>query len=240
MGVSTNYSAWFGGGTNASTAVLTPQQVAAVAPLVRVTAAYVVMYYAFCFFQSWSKLYLSASRRPSHFSSYVDSCSCASSLARLFDEVPPLGAHRGDGVPSSASRGRDCYATYAIDARAPHTPSMRRRLGARDLKCWGDNRKGQSPEHVDGPWEQVACGSKATCAIADGGSHAECFGAAAHVYDTREKTAFRGRTLEQVSMGHGHLCVLDVEGEVVCHGHPVGDPLKRTHARHVPDGFIAA
>ena len=80
MGVSTNYSAWFGGGTNASTAVLTPQQVAAVAPLVRVTAAYVVMYYAFCFFQSWSKLYLSASRRPSHFSSYVDSCSCASSL----------------------------------------------------------------------------------------------------------------------------------------------------------------
>ena len=113
-------------------------------------------------------------------------------------------------------------------------------LGARDLKCWGDNRKGQSPEHVDGPWEQVACGSKATCAIADGGSHAECFGAAAHVYDTREKTAFRGRTLEQVSMGHGHLCVLDVEGEVVCHGHPVGDPLKRTHARHVPDGFIAA
>ena len=64
MGVSTNYSAWFSG--TASTAVLTPQQVAAVAPLVRVTAAYVVMYYAFCFFQSWSKLYLSASRRPSH------------------------------------------------------------------------------------------------------------------------------------------------------------------------------
>ena len=63
MGVSTNYSAWFGSGT-ASTAVLTPAQVAAVAPLVRVTAAYVVMYYAFCFFQSWSKLYLCASRRP--------------------------------------------------------------------------------------------------------------------------------------------------------------------------------
>ena len=58
MGVSTNYSAWFGGGTNASTAVLAPAQVAAIAPLVRVTAAYVVMYYAFCFFQSWSKLYL--------------------------------------------------------------------------------------------------------------------------------------------------------------------------------------
>ena len=66
MGVSTNYSAWFSG--TASTAVLTPQQVAAVAPLVRVTAAYVVMYYAFCFFQSWSKLYLSAPRRPSLFS----------------------------------------------------------------------------------------------------------------------------------------------------------------------------
>ena len=57
MGVSTNYSAWFSGGT-ASTAVLTPAQVAAVAPLVRVTAAYIVMYYSFCFFQSWSKLYL--------------------------------------------------------------------------------------------------------------------------------------------------------------------------------------
>ena len=64
MGVPTiNTSTWFGSGT-ASTAVLTPAQVSAVAPLVRVTAAYVVMYYAFCFFQSWSKLYLSASRRP--------------------------------------------------------------------------------------------------------------------------------------------------------------------------------
>ena len=66
LGVSTNYSAWFGGGTNASAAVLAPAQVALVAPLVRVTAAYVVMYYAFCFFQSWSKLYLFASRRPCH------------------------------------------------------------------------------------------------------------------------------------------------------------------------------
>ena len=58
MGVPTiNTSTWFGAGT-ASTAVLTPAQVAAVAPLVRVTAAYIVMYYSFCFFQSWSKLYL--------------------------------------------------------------------------------------------------------------------------------------------------------------------------------------
>ena len=66
MGVPTiNTSTWFGAGT-ASTAVLTPAQVAAIAPLVRVTAAYVVMYYAFCFFQSWSKLYLFASRRPCH------------------------------------------------------------------------------------------------------------------------------------------------------------------------------
>ena len=66
MGVPTiNTSTWFGG--TASTAVLTPAQVAAVAPLVRVTAAYIVMYYSFCFFQSWSKLYLSASRRPSLF-----------------------------------------------------------------------------------------------------------------------------------------------------------------------------
>ena len=63
MGVSTNYSAWFGSGT-ASAAVLTPAQVAAVAPLVRVTAAYVVMYHAFCFFQSWSKLYLFVWRCP--------------------------------------------------------------------------------------------------------------------------------------------------------------------------------
>ena len=66
MGVSTNYSAWFGGGTNASAAVLTPAQVLAVAPLVRVTAAYVVMYYAFCFFQSWSKLYLCAAASEAH------------------------------------------------------------------------------------------------------------------------------------------------------------------------------
>lgn len=108
------------------------------------------------------------------------------------------------------------------------------------MKCWGDSRKGQAPKHREGPWEQVACGSKLTCAIADGGSHAECFGAASHVFDTREKNAFRGRTLEQVSLGHGHLCVLDVEGEVVCHGHPVGDPGKREHARHVPAGFVAA
>ena len=64
MGVPTiNTSTWFGAGT-ASTAVLTPAQVSAIAPLVRVTAAYVVMYYAFCFFQSWSKLYLSVWRCP--------------------------------------------------------------------------------------------------------------------------------------------------------------------------------
>ena len=37
MGVSTNYSAWFGGGTNASTAVLAPATVAAVAPPVSYT-----------------------------------------------------------------------------------------------------------------------------------------------------------------------------------------------------------
>ncbi len=121
MGVSTNYSAWFGGGTNASAAVLTPAQVAAVAPLVRVTAAYVVMYYAFCFFQSWSKLYLSASRRPSLF------LVRRLVLLRLVDawwrRSPPFGERRGDGVPSSASRDRDCYATTS--SRAPHTPSTR-------------------------------------------------------------------------------------------------------------------
>ena len=62
MGVPTiNTSTWFGAGT-ASAAVLTPAQVAAVAPLVRVTAAYIVMYYSFCFFQSWPKLYLFAAR----------------------------------------------------------------------------------------------------------------------------------------------------------------------------------
>ena len=67
MGVPTiNTSTWFGSGT-ASTAVLTPAQVALVAPLVRVTAAYIFMYYAFCFFQSWSKLYLSVWRCPTLF-----------------------------------------------------------------------------------------------------------------------------------------------------------------------------
>ena len=99
-------------------------------------------------------------------------------------------------------------------------------LGARDLKCWGDNRKGQSPEHVDGPWEQVACGSKATCAIADGGSHAECFGAPRARLRHAREDGVPGRTLTGVH-GPRPLCVLDAEGEVVCHGHPVGDPRKR-------------
>ena len=66
LGVPTFNSSWFGGGTNASAAVLAPAQVAAIAPLVRVTAAYVVMYYAFCFFQSWSKLYLFAAASEAH------------------------------------------------------------------------------------------------------------------------------------------------------------------------------
>ena len=132
LGVSTNYSAWFGGGTNASAAVLAPAQVAAIAPLVRVTAAYVVMYYAFCFFQSWSKLYLFASRRPSLFFPYVDSCSCASSLTRLFDEAPPFGAHRGDSVRllrhHRASGGSD------VSARAPNTPSTRYAIAATHVR----------------------------------------------------------------------------------------------------------
>ena len=113
MGVSTNYSAWFGAGT-ASTAVLTPAQVAAVAPLVRVTAAYVVMYYAFCFFQSWSKLYLSASRRPSLFFPYVDSCSCASST-------------RGGGVllPLASAAAMACRVRHREIGSA--TPPIRHR-----------------------------------------------------------------------------------------------------------------
>ncbi len=179
MGVPTFNSSWFGGGTT-STAVLTPAQVAAVAPLVRVTAAYIVMYYSFCFFQSWSKLYLFAAASYLAFFSYVDSCSCASSFARrssrLFDEARPpptsgvrgrrlraprlawrgsrirdawcLGSCRGDGVPSSASRDRACYATiasggsdvsardppYAIDARGPirHRRDPRHRQNRRD------------------------------------------------------------------------------------------------------------
>ena len=66
MGVPTiNTSTWFGAGT-ASAAVLTPAQVAAVAPLVNVTAMYIVMYYSFCFFQSWSKLYLCAAASEAH------------------------------------------------------------------------------------------------------------------------------------------------------------------------------
>ena len=131
MGVSTNYSAWFGAGT-ASTAVLTPAQVAAVAPLVRVTAAYVVMYYAFCFFQSWSKLYLSASRRPSLFFPYVDSCSCASSTRGGGVLLPLASAaamacrvrHREIGTAAPPHRlgrvGSLCESPpYAIDASGP-------------------------------------------------------------------------------------------------------------------------
>ena len=67
MGMPTLDLDWFSGeqtATPSSNAVLTPAQVAAVAPLVRVTAAYIVMYYAFCFFQSWSKLYLRRTLAP--------------------------------------------------------------------------------------------------------------------------------------------------------------------------------
>jgi hypothetical protein len=152
MGVSTNYSAWFGAGT-ASTAVLTPAQVAAVAPLVRVTAAYVVMYYAFCFFQSWSKLYLSASRRPSLFFPYVDSCSCASSTRgggvllplasaaamacrvrhrEIGSATPPI-RHRRD-TPSTRyaiRHRRDIDATHVIDeTQAADAAAERRRQEA--------------------------------------------------------------------------------------------------------------
>ena len=128
MGVPTiNTSTWFGAGT-ASTAVLTPAQVAAVAPLVRVTAAYVVMYYAFCFFQSWSKLYLSASRRPSLFFPYVDSCSCASST-------------RGGGVllPLASAAAMACRARHReIGTAAP--PHRLGRVGSlcarsREQRC---------------------------------------------------------------------------------------------------------
>ena len=102
MGVSTNYSAWFSGGT-ASTAVLTPAQVAAVAPLVRVTAAYVVMYYAFCFFQSWSKLYLSVWRCPVLFFAPAFR-PLARRSSRLFDEAPPPPTS-GVRAPRLAWRG---------------------------------------------------------------------------------------------------------------------------------------
>ena len=165
MGVPTVNSSWFfGSGTNASTAVLTPAQVSAVAPLVRVTAAYVVMYYAFCFFQSWSKLYLSVWRCPVLFFAPAFR-PLARRSSRLFDEAPPpptsgvraprlawrgglrlrtstraFGERRGDGVPSSASRDRDCCATTSPRAgrkslreppirhrrKRPHTPSTRR------------------------------------------------------------------------------------------------------------------
>ena len=97
MGVSTNYSAWFGAGT-ASTAVLTPAQVAAVAPLVRVTAAYIVMYYAFCFFQSWSKLYLFAARVYA-----ID----ATRLRRDSCHRPNTGGGRCRRTPTARSR-RSC------------------------------------------------------------------------------------------------------------------------------------
>ena len=85
MGVPTiNTSTWFGAGT-ASAAVLTPAQVAAVAPLVNVTAMYIVMYYSSCFFQSWSKLYLSAYRRPSLFFPRTSTASTGRAFVRAYD-----------------------------------------------------------------------------------------------------------------------------------------------------------
>ena len=133
MGVSTNYSAWFGAGT-ASAAVLTPAQVAAVAPLVRVTAAYVVMYYAFCFFQSWSKLYLCASRRPTllfFVLRLVLLCLVLGEalLEALFDEASVAAMacrvrHREIGTAAPPHRlgrvGSLCESPpYAIDASGP-------------------------------------------------------------------------------------------------------------------------
>jgi nucleotide-binding universal stress UspA family protein len=103
MGVSTNYSAWFGGATNASAAVLAPAQVAAIAPLVRVTAAYVVMYYAFCFFQSWSKLYLCASRRPKP--TYTPSTRPAIDATHAIDET-----QAADSAPERRRQEADAHA----------------------------------------------------------------------------------------------------------------------------------
>ena len=104
-------------------------------------------------------------------------------------------------------------------------------LGARDLKCWGDNRKGQSPEHVDGPWEQVACGSKATCAIADGGSHAVCFGAAApSVRHAREDRVSRADARQGCPWATATVSRFGRrEGWCVSHWAPGRGPLKRTH-----------
>ena len=120
LGVSTNYSAWFGSGT-ASTAVLAPAQVAAIAPLVRVTAAYVVMYYAFCFFQSWSKLYLSASRRPSLFFSSTRAPAPRPWRGSLMRLLPWRSSRRWRTEFSIARSG---LLRHHI-SRAPHTPSTR-------------------------------------------------------------------------------------------------------------------
>ena len=102
MGVPTiNTSTWFGSGT-ASTAVLTPAQVAAVAPLVRVTAAYIVMYYAFCFFQSWSKLYLFAAASEAHLYAIAATRHRRDSCHR-----PNTGGGRCRRTPTARSR-RSC------------------------------------------------------------------------------------------------------------------------------------
>ena len=124
LGVSTNYSAWFGGGTNASAAVLAPAQIAAVAPLVRVTAAYVVMYYAFCFFQSWSKLYLSASRRPGLF--------LVRRLVLLRFGVGEALCTSTRGVPLASVAAMACRVRHREigTATPPHTPSTRHAIDA--------------------------------------------------------------------------------------------------------------
>ena len=108
-------------------------------------------------------------------------------------------------------------------------------LGERDLACWGRNNKGGAPERLAGPFEQVSAGAKATCAIAKEGAEVHCFGPGAHVFDSRDKPAFSETTVEQISLGAEHLCALDVDGQVLCHGHPHDGT-----ARHVPAGFLAA
>lgn len=134
---------------------------------------------------------------------------------------------QSDGPPAG-----ERFLQIAASTSSPQACALT--LDGSDLVCWGQNTKGQAPRRVRGPFAQVATGYKTTCALARESAEIECFGVSAHVFGSEDAPHFAGHTWEQLSVGSDHICALDVEGAVVCHGQPTQT------ARVVPPGFVAA
>jgi alpha-tubulin suppressor-like RCC1 family protein len=138
----------------------------------------------------------------------------------------------GDAFGQASPPADEKFVQIAASTSSPQACGVT--LDGNDLVCWGQNTKGQAPRRVAGPFAQVATGYKTTCAIAGDGADIRCFGVSAHVFETADQPHFAGHTWEQVSVGSDHICALDVDGAVVCHGQPTQT------ARDVPPGFVAA